>query len=238
MGRYNRVEGLSLGTSGNLPLRSRFSVRAEARIGTADWEPRGELTLYRGELDEDGRCPATDDSTTVPTGRGHSSSLGPLRTYWEVTITVPSSTRQRRAQPGVVGACVPQNGAPLLRGAPGSVQGHGLLFPTGLGSDDNMPENITAVEGSVYGGDVELRGHRGVRPRRAHAVRPGRPGGRGRRSRVLALAGQRNGVPSVGLRPGRGPRGRPGYGGRGRPDPTSLLSRGGRRRFAASTRES
>jgi len=45
------VYGLSQGTAGTLPLPRRFSLRAEGRLRTADWQPRGELTVYRGDRD-------------------------------------------------------------------------------------------------------------------------------------------------------------------------------------------
>ncbi|HEX5829451.1 MAG TPA: ShlB/FhaC/HecB family hemolysin secretion/activation protein [Gemmatimonadaceae bacterium] len=47
--RYNRVEGLSPGVMVRQELGRGFSARALARIGTADWEPRGELALSRSD---------------------------------------------------------------------------------------------------------------------------------------------------------------------------------------------
>jgi hypothetical protein len=49
--RYNRVEGISLGVGGSLDLSPIHSLDAEARLGLADLEPRGELTLNRGVED-------------------------------------------------------------------------------------------------------------------------------------------------------------------------------------------
>lgn len=48
MVRYNRVEGLSVGARGVVPLSPRTGLRAEARLGYADLEPNGELAIERG----------------------------------------------------------------------------------------------------------------------------------------------------------------------------------------------
>lgn len=48
MVRFNRVEGLSLGARGTLPLSVRTRLVAEARLGHADLEPNVELSLQRG----------------------------------------------------------------------------------------------------------------------------------------------------------------------------------------------
>jgi hypothetical protein len=45
--RYNRMEGLSPGVSITSSLGMGYSARAEARIGTGDWVPNGELSLTR-----------------------------------------------------------------------------------------------------------------------------------------------------------------------------------------------
>jgi hypothetical protein len=45
--RYNKIEGLSPGGEMTWTLGSGFAVRAEARIGTADLVPNGELSLTR-----------------------------------------------------------------------------------------------------------------------------------------------------------------------------------------------
>ena len=165
MGRYNRVEGLSLGTSGNLPLRSRFSVRAEARIGTADWEPRGELTLYRGELDEGWALSGyrrldygSDWARPLEFTRSVENLLGghDHGAFFDASGAELSRVSSGRASRRTVRLFYEEHRAVS--------KGTDFYFLRALGSDDNMPENITAVEGSVYGGEVELRGHRGVDP--------------------------------------------------------------------------
>jgi hypothetical protein len=45
--RYNRMEGLSPGVTVETTLGKGYSARAEARIGTGDWVPNGELSLMR-----------------------------------------------------------------------------------------------------------------------------------------------------------------------------------------------
>lgn len=49
--RYNRVEGLSPGVAGELPLVPGWSARVEARLGIADPVPLGELRVRRGDRD-------------------------------------------------------------------------------------------------------------------------------------------------------------------------------------------
>lgn len=46
--RYNRVEGLSVGALGTLPLSPNASVELQARLGTGDREPNAALTLKKG----------------------------------------------------------------------------------------------------------------------------------------------------------------------------------------------
>ena len=47
MVRYNRIEGLSVGARGVVPLTPATDVLGEVRFGTADMEPNGELGLVR-----------------------------------------------------------------------------------------------------------------------------------------------------------------------------------------------
>ena len=47
--RYNRVEGLSLGAAVTERLGAGYDARLEARLGTADLEPNGELALTRSD---------------------------------------------------------------------------------------------------------------------------------------------------------------------------------------------
>jgi hypothetical protein len=46
--RYNRVEGLSLGTEVTWPLGAGYTASGQARIGIADWQPNGEVRIARG----------------------------------------------------------------------------------------------------------------------------------------------------------------------------------------------
>ena len=45
--RYNRVEGLSLGTEVTWPLGAGYTASGQARIAVADWQPNGEVRLAR-----------------------------------------------------------------------------------------------------------------------------------------------------------------------------------------------
>jgi len=49
--RFNRVEGLSLGLRGGMPIAPLVEASATGRIGVADWQPRGEVRVERA-LDE------------------------------------------------------------------------------------------------------------------------------------------------------------------------------------------
>jgi hypothetical protein len=46
--RYNRIEGLSVGTEVKWPLGAGYTASGEARIGVADWQPNAEVRLARG----------------------------------------------------------------------------------------------------------------------------------------------------------------------------------------------
>ena len=166
MSRYNRVEGLSVGTAGTLPLPSRFSLRAEGRIGTADWQPRGEVTVYRGELD-----------------RGWAFSAYRRLDYGSDWARPLEFTRSVNNLLGGhdQGAFFDAFGAELRRVSAGRASRTSLrvffeehravaketdfYLQRAIGPDDHMPENIEANEGSVFGGEIELRGHRGIDPR-------------------------------------------------------------------------
>ncbi|HEU4631268.1 MAG TPA: ShlB/FhaC/HecB family hemolysin secretion/activation protein [Gemmatimonadaceae bacterium] len=47
--RYNRVEGLSPALAADVQLGRGYAARGLVRIGTADWQPNGELSLSRGD---------------------------------------------------------------------------------------------------------------------------------------------------------------------------------------------
>lgn len=46
--RQNRVEGLSVGVSAQIPLSPRFTLEPRVQIGLQELEPRGSLSLHRG----------------------------------------------------------------------------------------------------------------------------------------------------------------------------------------------
>ncbi len=48
MVRYNRIEGLSVGARGVVPVSPRMRLVGEVRLGSADLEPNGELGVVRG----------------------------------------------------------------------------------------------------------------------------------------------------------------------------------------------
>ncbi len=165
MARYNRIEGLSLGTSGTLPLPSRFSVRAEGRIGTADWEPRGEVTVYRGEPDRGWAISAyrrldygSDWARPLEFTRSFNNLLGghdqgAFFDAFGAELSLVSSGRSSRRTMRL-----------FFEEHRAVSKGTDFYLQRAIGPDDHMPENISAVEGSVYGGEVGLRGHRGVDP--------------------------------------------------------------------------
>ena len=45
--RFNRVEGLSAGAATTVPVTARVDATLTGRIGVADWQPRGELSVRR-----------------------------------------------------------------------------------------------------------------------------------------------------------------------------------------------
>jgi len=165
MARYNRVEGVSLGASGTLPLPRRFSVRAQGRVGTADREPRGELSFYRGEVDTGW---ALTGYRRLDFGSDWAQPL-------ELTRSVANLLGGHDQ-----GAFFDALGAELTRASVGRRSRTTLRFfyeehravskrtdfylQRAIGPDDHMPDNIVADQGSVLGGEVELRAHRGVDP--------------------------------------------------------------------------
>jgi len=165
LARYNRVEGLSLGTSGTLPLPSRFSVRAEARIGTADWEPRGEVTLYRGELDRGWALSAyrrldfaSDWARPLEFTRSVNNLLGgnDQGAFFDAFGGDLSLVSAGRASRRTLRLFFEEHRAVS--------KNTDFYLQRAIGPDDHMPENIAADEGTVFGGEMELRGHRGVDP--------------------------------------------------------------------------
>ena len=165
MTRYNRVEGLSLGTTGTLPLPRRFSLRAEGRIGTADWQPRGELTLYRGEAD---RGWALSGYRRLDYG---SDWAGPLEFTRSVNNLLGGHDHGAFFDAFGGEVSLVSSGRASRRTMRLFFEEHrevsketDFYLQRAIGSDDNMPENISALEGSVFGGEIELRGHRGVDP--------------------------------------------------------------------------
>ena len=165
MARYNRIEGLRLGTGGTLPLPYRLSVQARARVGTADWQPRGELTLYRGERDRGWALSGyrrldfgSDFARPLDFTRSVSNLVGgydqgAFFDAWGVELGRISTGRASRRTLRM-----------FFEEHRAVEKETDFYFGRALGSEDHMPDNITAAEGSVYGGELELRGHRGVDP--------------------------------------------------------------------------
>ena len=165
MTRYNRIEGLSLGTSGTFPLPNRFSVRVEGRIGTADREPRAELTFYRGERDRgwvltgyrrldfgsDWARPLEFTQSLNNLLGGHDQGAF-FDAYGGEISRVSTGRASRRT-------------LRLFFEEHRAVSKHtDFYLQRAISPNDYMPENIAALEGSVFGGEIELRGHRGVDP--------------------------------------------------------------------------
>lgn len=165
MTRFNRVEGLSVGTATTRPLPNRFGLRAEARIGTADLEPRGEVDFFRGEPDR---------GWTI-TGYRRLAYVSD----WEDPLDLRSSV-QILINGEDQAAFYDALGGELTHASAGrsSERTLRLFFEEHravaketdfhlqrvFDSNQFMEDNITAEEGTIYGGSLDLKGHRGVDP--------------------------------------------------------------------------
>jgi hypothetical protein len=165
--RYNRVEGLSLGVAGVAPVplrRSGLSLRAEARIGTADRAPGGELALRWGgddrrrEMAVYRRLAHTSDWDDP---LGLSASLSGLisgRDQGEYYRALGAElTRLHRGAHGRVEAR-------LFTERHDAVERNTSFHLTGLFNADTLRVNIAADEGTWHGGSLEARGFRGLSP--------------------------------------------------------------------------
>lgn len=52
LARFNRVEGVSLGADLQAPLRGQWGILGEARLGTADVELNGEVSVFHGDAED------------------------------------------------------------------------------------------------------------------------------------------------------------------------------------------
>lgn len=165
--RYNRVEGLSVGVGGVAPVplrRSGLSLRAEARIGTADRVPGGELALRWGGDDRRRKF-------AVYRRLAHTSD-------WDdpLGLSASLSTLLSGHDQGEYYRTMGAELTGLHRGAHGRIEAR--LFTerhyaverntsfhlTGLFNDDTLRVNIAAEEGTWHGGSIEVRGFRGLSP--------------------------------------------------------------------------
>lgn len=166
--RYNRVEGLSAGVRGEVPLdfvSPRWAVGAEIRLGMADLEPRGEVVVWRDR--GRGRVGVAayrrlDEASDWENHTGLSSSVAAL---------VAGSDR---------GDYHHVDGMELAaRHVPGRVTLAGRLFVerhrsverntdfhlTGLFGSRDLRENPAAVEADWLGTDLTVGAYRGTDPR-------------------------------------------------------------------------
>lgn len=162
--RYNRVEALGVGMAGEAPLGRGFSGRAEFRLGLADRVPGGELRLQRG---------ASDRMVALAAFRrlSHTSD-------WEDPLNLSSSlsallTGQDRGEyyrshgTEFVAHRHGRMGLARLRlfaEAHRDVVRNTDFHLTGLFNGDTLRGNLTAEEGTWYGGSVTVEGHRGRDP--------------------------------------------------------------------------
>ncbi len=162
--RYNRVEGLSPGVAGELPLIPGWSARVEARLGTADPVPLGELRVRRGDRDRHLQFTLYhrldhgsdwDDPLNLPssvsslvTGRDR----GEYHRSHGLEAQFMHRTRWGEADVGL-----------FLEGHR-AVDRNTDFHLFGLFTEDTLRINRPAREGSWLGAEGGLRGHRGSDP--------------------------------------------------------------------------
>jgi len=163
--RYNRVEGLSTGLAVEAPVGARLGLRAEGRIGTADGEPRGSLSLFRG----------------TPERRWSLTGYRRLRfvSDWENPLGLAGSAKALLAGDDD-GLYYRALGLELARTRGGRrvrrtwrlfYERHRTApketdFDLGdiLGDSDDFPANIEAAPGTVAGAAFDLRWQAGIDP--------------------------------------------------------------------------
>lgn len=162
--RYNRVEGLSAGVAGEMPLVPGWSGRAEFRMGVADRAPLGEIRVRRG-------TESRHEELTGYRRLAHTSDWDdPLNLSSSVSTLVTGRDRGEYYRThGVEGALVrgtARGEARVRLFAEGhrSVERGTSFHLMGLFNDDTLRVNRPADEGTWYGGALELRGHRGLDP--------------------------------------------------------------------------
>lgn len=164
--RYNRVEGVSVGAAGRLPLGRTLAGRLELRVPTAVWMPLAELRLVRGpegrreSLGMYRRLSHTSDWTD-PLGFASSVSglvagadRGQYYRAQGIDLTVERHVRGGRTD------------LRLFVESHRAVERNTNFHLTGLVTGDTLRSNLTADHGTWYGGSLGLAGHRGIDPER------------------------------------------------------------------------
>ena len=163
--RFNRVEGLSGGARGTIPLDGVTVLAAEARIGTADLDPNLRLDLARR---------GTDGTVTVAAYRGLESAAD-----WGDPFSLRSSAHAFLLGYDD-GMYYRATGASLGWSGSGTVRGHARLFveaqrdapketDTSLPhwiSESELPENVVAEDVDLVGFDARVRAQAGRDPER------------------------------------------------------------------------
>lgn len=154
--RFNRVEGLSLGAAVQLPVSGEWGVFAEARLGTADVELNGEISLFNGDVEDrfavtayrrldyasDWRDPfrLSRSLRAVITGGDHGQFFRTLG------AEVSKNTEGRFLQHSIRLFFEEHTAAEKETG----------FYLGDIVSDTDIDEIITAEEGTVGGGEVDL----------------------------------------------------------------------------------
>jgi hypothetical protein len=162
--RYNRVEGLSPGVAGELPLFPGWSARVEARLGTADPVPLGELRVRRGDRDRHLQLSLYhrldhgsdwDDPLNLPSSVSSLVTGGDHGEYHRAHGLDARFMHMTRWGQADVGLFLERH-----RAVDRNTDFH--LF--GLFNEDTLRLNRSALEGTWLGAEGGLRGHRGSDP--------------------------------------------------------------------------
>ncbi len=162
--RFNRVEGLSLGAAVQLPVSGEWGLYAEARLGTADVEPNGEISLFNGDVEDrfavtayrrldyasDWRDPfrLSRSLRAVITGGDHGQF------YRTLGVEASKNTEGRFLQHSVR----------LFFEQHTSAEKETGFYLGDLFGDTDIDELITAEEGTIGGGEMDLRWQVGFDP--------------------------------------------------------------------------
>lgn len=166
--RYNRVEGLSAGLRGELPLTllsPSWAVGGEIRLGAADLEPRGEVAVWRDR--RRGRATLAayrrlDETSDWERHTSLSSSVASLvwgsdRGDYYHAEGVELKARQSLRRLKLRGRLFGERHRP--------VEGNTDFHLTGLLDGDSLRSNPPALGGAWLGGEVAGGIHRGTDPR-------------------------------------------------------------------------